>query len=36
MTSIALQFGIKEALSQLGIKEINDGTSTGVNNFFKW
>ncbi|PVX47214.1 aldehyde dehydrogenase (NAD+) [Flavobacterium sp. 103] len=33
MTSIALQFGIKEALSQLGIKEINDGTSTGVNNF---
>jgi len=27
------QFGIKEALTQLGIKELNDGTSTGINNF---
>ncbi|WP_306349524.1 aldehyde dehydrogenase family protein [Flavobacterium sp. '19STA2R22 D10 B1'] len=29
MTTIADQFGIKEALVQLGIKEINEGTSTG-------
>lgn len=27
------QFGIKEALSQLGIQEINEGTSTGINFF---
>lgn len=33
MTSIAQQFGMTEALKQLGIKEINDGTSTG-NQFF--
>lgn len=33
MTGIELQFGIKEVLDQLGIKEINDGTSTGQNNF---
>jgi aldehyde dehydrogenase (NAD+) len=33
MTETALQFGIKEVLDQLGIKDINDGTSTGVNNF---
>ena len=26
-------FGIKEALLQLGVKEINDGTSTGSNSF---
>ena len=26
-------FGIKEALAALGIKEINDGSSTGQNNF---
>ena len=33
MAVTALQFGIKEALSQLGIKEVNEGTSTGVNHF---
>ena len=33
MTETELGFGIKEALDQLGIKEINEGTSTGVNNF---
>lgn len=27
------QFGIKDALSKLGIKEINDGTSTGSNSY---
>jgi aldehyde dehydrogenase (NAD+) len=26
-------FGIKEALAQLGLQDINDGTSTGSNNF---
>ena len=26
-------FGIKEALAQLGLKEMNEGTSTGSNNF---
>ena len=26
-------FGIKEALKELGVKDINDGTSTGSNNF---
>ena len=26
-------FGIKEALLKLGLKDINDGTSTGSNNF---
>ena len=26
-------FGIKEALKELGVKEINNGTSTGSNNF---
>jgi aldehyde dehydrogenase (NAD+) len=26
-------FGIKDALKQLGVKDINDGTSTGSNNF---
>jgi aldehyde dehydrogenase (NAD+) len=30
---IANQFGMKEALAQLGIKEINEGTSTGLNHF---
>ncbi len=29
MTTAANQFGIAEALKQLGIKEINEGTSTG-------
>ena len=33
MSTIATQFGIKEALTQLGIQEINEGTSTGINNF---
>ena len=33
MITIANQFGMKEALAQLGVKAINDGTSTGVNNF---
>jgi aldehyde dehydrogenase (NAD+) len=33
MTTIAAQFGMKEALIQLGIKTINEGTSTGINCF---
>ena len=33
MASIAQQFGMTEALAQLGIKSINEGTSTGQNNF---
>ena len=33
MISIANQFGMKEALAQLGVKAINEGTSTGINNF---
>src|SRR6218665_2036285 len=33
MTTIASQFGMKEALEKLGIKTINEGTSTGINNF---
>ena len=33
MTTIADQFGMKEALTQLGVKAINEGTSTGQNNF---
>ena len=33
MEAIATDFGIKEALNQLGVKDINDGTSTGSNNF---
>ncbi|WP_111684659.1 L-piperidine-6-carboxylate dehydrogenase [Winogradskyella tangerina] len=33
MQAVATDFGIKEALAQLGIKEINEGTSTGSNNF---
>lgn len=32
-TTIAEQFGMTEALKQLGIKDINDGTSTGSENF---
>jgi aldehyde dehydrogenase (NAD+) len=32
-TTIAEQFGMTEALAQLGIKPINEGTSTGLNNF---
>lgn len=33
MTNIAAEFGITDALKKLGIQEINDGTSTGANNF---
>ena len=33
MSKIAADFGIHEALRKLGINEINDGTSTGSNNF---
>ena len=29
MSTIAQQFGMQEALAQLGVKAINDGTSTG-------
>ena len=31
--AVSTDFGIKEALKQLGIKEVNDGTSTGLKNF---
>jgi len=33
MTLIATDFGIEKALQQLGVKDINEGTSTGTNNF---
>ncbi|MCB0399763.1 MAG: aldehyde dehydrogenase family protein [Winogradskyella sp.] len=33
MEAVATDFGIKEALNQLGVKAINHGTSTGSNNF---
>jgi len=33
MEAIAANFGIKEALKQLGVNAVNDGTSTGSNNF---
>ena len=33
MSTIASQFGMPEALQALGIKEVNDGTSTGSNSF---
>ena len=33
MEAISADFGIKEALKQLGVKDINEGTSTGSNNF---
>jgi aldehyde dehydrogenase (NAD+) len=33
MITIADQFGMKEALAQLGVKAINEGTSTGINHF---
>ncbi|WGD35935.1 aldehyde dehydrogenase family protein [Olleya sp. YS] len=33
MQAISADFGIKVALKQLGIKDINHGTSTGSNNF---
>ena len=33
MTTIASQFGMNEALEKLGIKLVNEGTSTGVESF---
>ncbi len=33
MEAIAADFEIKEALNQLGVKDINEGTSTGSENF---
>jgi aldehyde dehydrogenase (NAD+) len=33
MNTQADQFGMKEALAQLGVKDINEGTSTGQQNF---
>ena len=33
MSTIASQFGMQEALQALGIKEVNEGTSTGSNSF---
>ncbi|GAA4896110.1 aldehyde dehydrogenase family protein [Flaviramulus aquimarinus] len=33
MNTIATGFGIDEALKILGIKDVNEGTSTGLNNF---
>jgi aldehyde dehydrogenase (NAD+) len=33
MEAVATDFGIQEALEQLGVKDINDGTSTGSNSF---
>ncbi len=33
MGAVATDFGIKEALEILGLKDINEGTSTGSNNF---
>ena len=33
MEAVATDFGIKDALKQLGVKDINEGTSTGANHF---
>ena len=33
MTTVAADFGIEQAMKQLGLKDINNGTSTGSNNF---
>ena len=33
MSLVAIDFGIDKALEQLGIKDINEGSSTGSNNF---
>ncbi|WP_159799199.1 aldehyde dehydrogenase family protein [Flavobacterium sp. MK4S-17] len=33
MATVTEQFGIQQALAKLGIKEINEGTSTGSKNF---
>ncbi|WP_417370563.1 aldehyde dehydrogenase family protein [Gelidibacter japonicus] len=35
MQAVATDFGIEKALKELGIKDINEGTSTGSNNFSK-
>ena len=32
-TALADKFGIQEALNKLGVKEINNGTSTGSHSF---
>ena len=34
MSKIAQEFGIQEALKKLGVEAINNGTSTGSNNFY--
>ena len=33
MEAVATDFGIEKALKQLGVKQINEGTSTGSDNF---
>ncbi|MEX0359547.1 MAG: aldehyde dehydrogenase family protein, partial [Allomuricauda sp.] len=33
MSETAVSFGIDEALQKLGLNQINEGTSTGSNNF---
>jgi aldehyde dehydrogenase (NAD+) len=33
MTLIASEFGIEKALNQLGVNKLNEGTSTGLDNF---
>ncbi|RMB63354.1 aldehyde dehydrogenase family protein [Dokdonia sinensis] len=33
MSTVAQEFGIVEALKQLGVKDVNEGTSTGQENF---
>ena len=33
MSKIAIEFGINDALKKLGVQKINDGSSTGTNNF---
>lgn len=33
MSEIAIEFGIKDALKALGVKDVNDGSSTGTQNF---
>lgn len=33
MEAVTTDFGIQEALDELGIKAVNEGTSTGSDNF---
>ncbi|NMH88861.1 L-piperidine-6-carboxylate dehydrogenase [Flavivirga algicola] len=33
MSTVSADFGINEALTQLGVKDLNEGSSTGSNNF---